>query len=49
MALIISRKVGEAIIIDGPARVFILRVQGSQVKLGIDGGAKVIREELLLP
>lgn len=47
--LVLSRKVGEAIQIDGPARVVLVRVAGGAVRLGIESpqGVKILREELL--
>ena len=39
--LILSRKSGESIVIDGNIRVKILRVDGDVVKLGIEAPAEV--------
>lgn len=39
--LILSRKLGESIVIDGNIRVKILRVDGDVVKLGIEAPATV--------
>jgi carbon storage regulator len=39
--LILSRKSGESIVIDGNVRVKILRVDGDVVKLGIEAPAEV--------
>lgn len=39
--LVLSRKVGEEIVIGGVVRVMVLRVQGKRVKMGIAAPAKV--------
>ena len=46
--LILTRKIGETIIIDGDIKVIFIDVQGNQVRLGIDApkDVKVYREEL---
>ncbi|TSC82579.1 MAG: Carbon storage regulator-like protein [Parcubacteria group bacterium Gr01-1014_20] len=48
--LILTRKPGESIIIDGVTKVVVLGFQGSQVKLGIDSprDIEVHREEVYL-
>ena len=48
--LILSRKVGERIVIAGDIIVKVLEVQGKRVRLGIDAPAGVnIRREELVP
>jgi len=46
--LILSRKPGETIVIDGRIRVKVIRVEGDVVKIGIDAPAEVSihREEV---
>ena len=39
--LILSRKLGESIVIDGHIRVQVMRVEGDVVKLGIDAPMSV--------
>ncbi|HEX4071355.1 MAG TPA: carbon storage regulator [Planctomycetaceae bacterium] len=39
--LVLSRKVGEEIVIDGEIRVSIVRVRGNRVRLGIQAPADV--------
>ena len=39
--LILSRKTGETVVIDGNIRVKIIRVEGDVVKIGIDAPAEV--------
>jgi carbon storage regulator len=39
--LILSRKIGESIVIDGRIRVKVMRVDGEVVKLGIEAPAEV--------
>ena len=39
--LILSRKAGESIVIDGNIRVKIMRVEGEVVKIGIEAPASV--------
>lgn len=39
--LILSRKAGETIIIDGRIKVTVMRVEGEAVKLGIEAPAQV--------
>ncbi|MGO8767046.1 MAG: carbon storage regulator CsrA [Limisphaerales bacterium] len=39
--LILSRKVGESIVIDGRIHVKIVRVEGETVKIGIDAPSEV--------
>ena len=47
--LILTRKMGERLIIDGACEVVVLRITGSRVKLGIEAKdtVDVIRGELL--
>jgi len=46
--LILTRRVGESIMIDDDTKVVVLSVQGSQVRVGIDAPSDVIvhREEI---
>jgi carbon storage regulator len=39
--LILSRKLGESVVIDGNIRVTIIRVEGEVVKIGIEAPAAV--------
>jgi carbon storage regulator len=39
--LILSRKLGESIVIDGRIRVTVMRLEGEVVKIGIDAPASV--------
>jgi carbon storage regulator len=47
--LVLSRKVNEKIVIDGRIVVTVVKIEGGQVRLGIDapGHIKVLREEIL--
>ncbi len=47
--LVLTRKRGEEIVIDGCIRIRVLDVKGSKVRLGIDapGSMSVLRRELL--
>ncbi|BBP45439.1 carbon storage regulator [Thiosulfatimonas sediminis] len=47
--LVLTRREGEALVIDGDIKVTILSVKGSQVRIGIEAPQKVPihREELL--
>lgn len=47
--LVLSRKVNEKIVIDGGIVVTVVKVEGGQVRLGIEAPSdvKVYREELL--
>ena len=47
--LVLRRKVGESIILDGVISISVLAVEGERVKIGINAPADVIivREELL--
>lgn len=46
--LVLSRKPGQAIDIDGPCRVTVIRVAGDKVRIGFeaDRGVKILRSEL---
>jgi carbon storage regulator len=46
--LILTRKTGEAIIIDGSIKVSVLSIEGNQIRLGIDApkDISVHREEI---
>lgn len=48
--LVLTRKLGESIVIDHDIRITVSRITGSQVKLAIDAPAAVdiIREELII-
>ena len=48
--LVLSRKLNETIVIDGAIRVTVVRVNGNQVRLGIEAPAEVgiYREEVYL-
>ncbi len=50
MMLVLRRKIGERIIIDGRIEVTVLRVRGGKVRLGVDAppSVRVLRQELLL-
>jgi len=47
--LVLRRKVGESIILDGVISVSVLAVEGERVKIGITAPAEItiVREELL--
>ena len=47
--LILTRKIGETIILDGGIKITVSDIQGTHVKIGIDAPkeVKVYREELL--
>ena len=47
--LILTRKPGEAIVIDGDIRISVLSIEGERVKLGVDAPREipVLRQELL--
>ena len=46
--LVLTRKIGERIVIDGQILIEVVAVQGSQVRLGIEAPPElvVLREEL---
>lgn len=46
--LVLSRKEGKAVVIDGPVRVVVLRIEGDKVRLGFEAAPeiKILREEL---
>lgn len=48
--LILSRKPGDAILIDGDIRIVVLAVESGGVRLGIDAPSSIgiVREEVLL-
>ena len=47
--LVLSRKVNEKIVIDGGIVITVVKIEGGQVRLGIDAPSqvKVFREEIL--
>lgn len=47
--LVLDRKEGTSVIINGPARVTVVRIKGGRIKLGIeaDASTKILRAELL--
>ncbi len=47
--LVLSRKLNEKIVIDGGIVVTVVKIEGGQVRLGIDapGHIKVFRQEIL--
>lgn len=47
--LILSRKLGESIIIDGRIEIKIIKVSGGRVRIGIDApdDVRVVRSELV--
>jgi carbon storage regulator len=47
--LVLTRKAGEQIVIDGDIRIEVLEVQGNRVRLGIKApsGVTILRAELL--
>jgi carbon storage regulator len=49
--LILNRKLGEAIVIDGGIRVVVLHCDRRSVRLGIEapGATGIMREELVVP
>jgi carbon storage regulator len=49
--LVLSRKVGEKLVIDGGIAVTVVRIQGNRVTLGIQAPAevKIMRSELNQP
>ena len=44
--LILTRREGEALLIGDNIEVFVVAVDGQQVRLGIEGEVQVLREEL---
>jgi len=46
--LVLSRKLGEEIVIDDQIRVTVVKVQGGRVRIGIDApeSVRVLRKEL---
>ena len=49
LMLVLSRKVGESIKIDGDIKIFILKSDGQQVRIGIEApmDTKILRTELV--
>jgi carbon storage regulator len=48
--LVLTRKIGERIVIDNQIVIEVLQVKGNRVRLGIEApaGALILRQELLL-
>ncbi len=48
--LVLTRKIGERIVIDNQVVIEVLQVKGNRVRLGIEApaGAVILRQELLL-
>jgi carbon storage regulator len=48
--LVLTRKIGERIVIDNQIVIEVLQVKGNRVRLGIEApaGAVILRQELLL-
>jgi carbon storage regulator len=46
--LVLSRKLGEKIVIDGQIKVTVLKIQGGRIQIGIDApeSIRVLRKEL---
>jgi carbon storage regulator len=47
--LVLSRKKGEAVVIDGPVTIRVLSVDGSRVRIGFDADPRtvtILREEV---
>lgn len=46
--LVLSRKIGEAIILNDDTKIVVIDIQGKQVKIGIDAPkeTKIYREEI---
>ncbi|MCA9173848.1 MAG: carbon storage regulator [Planctomycetales bacterium] len=46
--LVLSRKAGEGVIIDGPARLTIIEQRGNRIVIGIDANrdVRILRDEL---
>jgi carbon storage regulator len=49
--LVLSRKLNEAIIIDGGIRIMVVAIRGNQIRLGFEAphGVRIYREELCVP
>jgi carbon storage regulator len=49
--LVLSRKLGQTIIINGNVRVTVVSIRGNQIRLGIEApnSVKIFREELCAP
>lgn len=45
--LVVSRKIHEAIIVDGPIKITIVDIRGDKVRIGFDGPGNVRREEII--
>lgn len=48
--LVLTRKLGESIVIDHDIKITVLAVKGGQVRLGIDApeDVDIVREELII-
>jgi len=49
--LVLSRKVGDKLVIDGNITVEVVKIQGNRISLGIvaPSNVKILRGELILP
>lgn len=49
--LVLSRKVGETILVDGGITIMVIRITGATVRLGIEApdGINIVRSELTTP
>lgn len=49
--LVLRRRRNEAVVVDGPARIVVLELEGDRVKLGVVAGREVtvLRAELVAP
>lgn len=47
--LILSRRIGQSIVVDGPARIMIVGLSGSYARIATDApdGTTILREELI--
>jgi len=47
--LILTRKIGESIVLDGGIKIMVTGIDGNQIRIGVDApkDVKVYREEIL--